>query len=190
MATCSKEPVSGFRAFSWLLCCCATEPGGTMWSSSSLVPGEAALPLPNPLPEGELSFLVGPRGSSDPLSAPRPLPSFLTGPQQAPPWQWGQLLKLQSLSSTACKITSASLFPSQWFQGSAFFVQSPVCYLFSLPPPLLSLCLHHQGSLPSPVMIIIFSPKSYLHTSYLLPFSPSSCAVFSQSSDRFLGCSE
>ena len=101
------------------------------------------------------------------------------------------LLKLLFLtpcgSENLQKLASLS-FPVNGF-GEMFSCAIPYMFL-----SLSLLCLHNQGSLSSAALMIHFSHKSCLRTSYLPQsglLSPSCCVVCScQSLDQFLGYSE
>ena len=128
------------------------------------------------------------------------LPTFSTGALQCPQ---GSILytlwnsKLQSLSSTGNKThkVSSSCFPSQWLWGSVLFMLMQSHNLNQSPSPSLSPNLSLSLSLSSSLIsmtralylhtiVIHFSPKSYLCTSYLTQcglFSSLSCATCSMS---------
>lgn len=148
-------------------------------------------PLPKALQEGNCFSPCDPRDLHTKLPAPRPLPPFPTGtplsrPDMTPVIVWTSEtsdFELHCLYKLA--VVRPSPFPSHWFWGRFFLVQSPAC-CFTFSSLSLSLSLLSQGSGLLPLHSTHSSSlcKSTLHSSYLPQcghFSPSRYAVCSLS---------
>ena len=101
----SKKPTTRFVALSRCLCSYTNE-RDCIDAASSFFPWEAIPPLPSALQERDLSLAVNSRGPSNNAVCSWTSGSFPTGAPLCSPgstWWWQRLLKLKTLSSTACK---------------------------------------------------------------------------------------
>lgn len=171
-----KEPVSGLAVFSRCLWTYLDWQEREMAPAGPFLPGETMPPLSKHSKKREQS-LPGVLGDPKIMPSIPGLPAcFLYRSTAMPSGVYNQLchrpLKRQCLNPSNCKNSQISYFSNQWFLGK--------CYPCVIACSLLSSIYPWQGSHPSVVSLIHFSPKQHFHISYL-PwydlFSLSSCAV-------------
>lgn len=121
---------------------------------------DARSSLPNVLTQGKCSSPCNPGSPPPVLPAPGLCPASLPEHCQARPWLWRWPPKLQALCSIVYlkKKKKNLLFPSQWFWGDSFLVESVMCvftlfllrFLLLLSPlsGLPPLCSAHSSFLP------------------------------------------
>lgn len=156
---------------------------------------DARSSLPNVLTQGKCSSPCNPGSPPPVLPAPGLCPASLPEHCQARLWLWRWPPKLQALCSIVYlkKKKKIFFFLVNGFGGTVFLWSLLcVCSLF-FSCVFSYYSLHYQGYLPSAVPTALFFHKSTLHSSYLPQVIFAICrhaALFSKTSERFLGCSE